>query len=111
MAASGSTLLLLAVASMVAIPVALRARARARRSSATRTVLFLGSAVGLAAGLGLALWLPPRLPDTPGSPAMLVGVLALWFAGGSLALLSAATLLGAAVATPPASEPVSPESD
>jgi hypothetical protein len=57
--------------------------------------------VGLkAAQLGLALWLPPRNPETNGSPASLVVVALLWVVGGSLAFLTMMALLGAFFAKP-----------
>jgi MFS family permease len=91
---------LLAVAALIALPVFGVARDRARAAPAIRARLLVASAIGVTVGLVAALWLPRRIPETPGSPASLVGVLVLWSVGGGLALLSAAALLGAIVARP-----------
>jgi len=49
--------------------------------------------------LGLALWLPRRVPETNGSPASLVAIALLWVLGESLVFATLA-LLGAVFAKP-----------
>ena len=47
-----------------------------------------------------AFVLPPHVPETPGSPATLVGVALLWVIGGCLMFTGLMALLGAVVARP-----------
>jgi hypothetical protein len=94
--------LLVLVGGLIAAPVFQAARSNASRSAGTRVPVLLQAGVGIVIGLPLALWLPTRTRETPGSPANLVTVLVLWIIGGGFALLSTAMLLGAVVASPAA---------
>jgi hypothetical protein len=97
-------LLLLALGLIVcgAIFTGARRLAMVSRRARTRTIVL--SFIGIAAGAWVAFILPRRVPDTPGSPAMLVGVLALWFLGGSLLVLAVPSMAGAVMAKPPTEE-------
>jgi hypothetical protein len=90
----------LIVAAIVAYPVFRRAREFAETSLRARVRVAVRGVIGTLAGLVLAVWLPQRVPETPGSPATIVALLTLWIVGGSLTLLSLVSLLGAAVARP-----------
>jgi len=70
-------------------------RQRARTSATLRARLIVGSVIGAAVGAALAFWLPRQIPETPGSPASLVGVLVSWIVGGGLLFLTLAALIGA----------------
>jgi predicted outer membrane lipoprotein len=76
----------------------------ARRSPTARAWLLGGNLAAVSAGLVAALWLPHRVPDT-GSAATMVAVVLLWIIGGGLALLGAASFLGAITARPRRSGP------
>ena len=55
----------------------------------TRGPIFGFSLAGAASGALIAFALPARIvPDTPGSPAALVGYTLFWIVGGGLLLLS-----------------------
>jgi hypothetical protein len=80
------------------------ARRRAGQSPRLRRLLVAGGLLQIAVGGVVAFWLPFRVPDTPGSPAALVGMLLLWIVGGLLLYSGAIGLLGAAFARAPAPE-------
>jgi hypothetical protein len=87
------SLLLLAAAIMV--PLFFLARAQARRSTRSRTFLVV-KAVGFGlVGAYVAFVLPGSVPDTPGSPAALVMLLALWSFGGFMLLGAVPAFFGA----------------
>jgi ABC-type branched-subunit amino acid transport system permease subunit len=79
----------------------LRARERARQSPQLRSRHMLSGAIAAVLGAVMAFWLPHRVPETSGSPASLVLILLLWILGGGLLFLGVASLLGAAMASPP----------
>ena len=93
-------LLLLALLLLVCGGIFTGARRAATASRRARTRVIIASALGIVAGLWVAFVLPRRLPDTPGSPAMLVGVLALWFIGGGALVVAVPSLIGASFARP-----------
>lgn len=66
--------------------------------------------IALGLGLVIALWLPGRVPETPGSPATIVALLVLWIIGGGLAFVGVTTILGALLARPLADSPPKPPS-
>jgi MFS family permease len=86
-------------------------RNRASQSPAMKKRMLIGGCLSLALGLVLALWLPRRVPETQGSPAMLVAILLLWVVGGGLAYVGVVAILGALFARPPADDPTVPPSD
>jgi hypothetical protein len=94
-------LVLLVVTAALCYPVFARARARARVSSRARTLLITKAVAGIVAGALIALLLPTRVPETPGSPGTLVMIAMLWVLGGGLAFTSALVLAGAAAGRPP----------
>ena len=98
------SLLLLALLLTVCWGIFTGARSLATVSRRARMRTIILSALGIVAGLWVAFVLPRRVPDTPGSPAMLVGVLALWFIGGSVLVLAVPSMIGAVVAKPPTKE-------
>ncbi len=69
-------------------------RRRLRRRPARRPGLLASAIAALVAGAIVAFWLPPRIPETPGSPATMVGMLLAWLMGGGLLLIGLGTLLG-----------------
>jgi hypothetical protein len=93
-------ILLTVTAIGIAVPLFLPTRARAEQSAAMRTRLITISALGLAIGLGLAVWLPRRVPETNGSPASLVAIALLWVIGGGIVFATLPALLGALFAKP-----------
>jgi len=97
-------LLLLALLLLICWGIFTAARRLATLSRRARTRTIILSAIGVVAGLWIAFGLPRRVPDTPGSPAMMVGILALWFLGGSILVLAVPSLVGAVVAKPPTVE-------
>jgi hypothetical protein len=78
------------------------ARRRAGESPRLRRILIAGGVLQIAAGIVVAFWLPHRVPDTPGSPAALVGMLVFWIIGGLLLYVGAISLVGAALPRRPA---------
>jgi hypothetical protein len=88
------------VAGAAMYPVFSRARSRAAWSTRARGHIMARAVVGMLLGGVLALWLPRRVPEAPGSPASLVAVLVLWIVGGLLTLLGTAALAGAVLARP-----------
>jgi peptidoglycan/LPS O-acetylase OafA/YrhL len=75
-------------------------RENARESPRARRRALIGSAAMIVGGAVSALWLPTRLPETPGGPAVLVVVALLYVIGFCLVFTGLAALLGAAVAKP-----------
>ena len=82
---------------LIVLVVALFARARrvASRSPWRRVVMVVVSLFFFAAAAWLALVMPERLPDTPGSPAALVFYLAVYGGAGLFVLMGLPVLLGA----------------
>jgi len=78
-----------------------RAVAIARRSRRDRRSALRVFALSFVAGLVIALWLPHRVPLTEGSAATMVAILVLWIAGGSMAIMGLAGLIGAWFSRPP----------
>ena len=93
-------LVLLVITGAATYPVFARARARARASSRARTLLIVKAVAGVIAGAMIALLLPMRVPETPGSPGTLVMIAMLWVVGGGLAFMSLIVLAGAAAGRP-----------
>jgi cell division protein FtsW (lipid II flippase) len=81
-------------------PVFRNTRFRAQASRHDRARQAWRAVLGVVAGLVLALWLAPRIPETDGSPASLVATVVLWVVGGGVSFLSAAALAGALAARP-----------
>jgi len=104
------TLLLLTVFGLVGWTMARTIRNRASRSTAVKNRMLIVGCLFLALGPVMALWLPRRVPDTPGSPAALVAIVVLWVVGAGLAYVGVVTLLGALFARPPADDPTKPPS-
>ena len=103
-------LFLLAVFGFVGWTMARTIRNRASQSPVMKKRMLIGGCLSLALGLVLALWLPRRVPETQGSPAMLVAILLLWVVGGGLAYVGVVAILGALLARPPAGDPTEPPS-
>ena len=80
------------------------ARRRAGESPRVRRMLIAGGLLQICAGAVVAFWLPHRVPDTPGSPAALVGMLVFWIIGGLLLFAGVVSLVGAALARRPAAQ-------
>jgi hypothetical protein len=78
------------------------ARRRAGESPRVRRVLIAGGLLQICGGIVVAFWLPHRVPDTPGSPAALVGMLVFWIVGGLLLYTGVISLVGATLARRPA---------
>jgi hypothetical protein len=93
-------LALLAAAVVIVYPVYARTRRRAQASAEARRRLIVRSVAGVAVGLVVALWLPRYVPETPGSPGTIVGLMLLWLLGGSMAFLNLVALVGAIRAHP-----------
>jgi hypothetical protein len=74
-------------------------RDRVRRLPHLRTRIAVSAGALVATGVVLALWLSTRIPETPGSPASLVGVVLLWLVGGLLVMIGLPALVGALAAT------------
>jgi hypothetical protein len=77
-------------------------RRRLARKPEQRTRWLVGSWAYVIIGAILALWLPGRLPQTPGSPGTLVGMMLLWIVGGMMALLGIVGLVAIAWPLPSA---------
>jgi hypothetical protein len=74
-----------------------RMRARVRVRPPSRARLLVGGAFCSAGAIFLAKWGPPRIPDTPGSPAALVFWLVLISFVGMFALSGVVMLVWAAL--------------
>jgi MFS family permease len=94
--------ILVVVFGLVGWTMARTIRDRACRSPALRRRLLIRACIALILGLVIALWLPGRVPETPGSPATIVALLVLWVIGGGLVFVGVATIVGALLARPPA---------
>ena len=80
------------------------ARRTATTSRRTRSRMILGGVVTLVVVPAVGLWLTRQVPDTPGSPAALVGITLIWLFGGVLLLFAVPSLIGALVARPTTEE-------
>ena len=89
-----------AVAALLLVPLvmALAVRARVRRRPELRGRIIASSVFVILLAAVVGIWLPTQVPDTPGSPAMLVGIVVLWILGGVLFIAGLASLLGAVFA-------------
>jgi cytochrome bd-type quinol oxidase subunit 2 len=67
-------------------------RVRSRMIAAALSTLIVVPVIGY--------WLTRQVPDTPGSPAALVGVTLIWLLGGVFLLFAVPALIGALVAKP-----------
>ena len=81
-----------------------RQQIRAVRCLIHHPCKYRGGLLQICAGSVVAFWLPHRVPDTPGSPAALVGMLVFWIVGGLLLYVGAVSLVAAAFARKPAPE-------
>ena len=104
------TLFLLVIFGFVAWTMGRTIRNRASRSPTMKNRMLIGGCVSLVLGLVMALWLPSRVPETPGSPGTIVMLLVLWVFGGGLAYVGLVAIVGALFARPPASDPIEPPS-
>ena len=100
--------ILVVVFGLVGWTMARTIRDRASRSPALQRRLLIRGCIALVLGLVIGLWLPGRVPETPGSPGTIVALLVLWVIGGGLALLGVTTILGALLARSPADVPPRP---
>jgi hypothetical protein len=89
-------LVLPAVVLIVGVPAFLVARHVSRHSGGVRVFLLIVGACSLLAGIGLGVYGPSQIPDTPGSPAALVIWLILVALAGGLGIFGLAAFLGAA---------------
>ena len=94
------TVAMLAVGGFLLYTVYRTARRRAEQSPESRTWMIVRSAGGVAIAVIAILWLPGRVPDTPGSPAALVMFTLIWLLGGMMVIMGSASLLGAWLAKP-----------
>ena len=99
------TLLLLAAFGLVGWSMARTIHKRASRSPAMKSRMIIRGCISLVLGLVIALWLPGRVPETPGSPATMVAMLVLWVLGGGLAYVGIIAIVGALFARPGADDP------
>jgi hypothetical protein len=99
-----SIALLLAVAAWIFF-VTLR---RVRRVPGQRGRMLAGGIAMLVIGAMCALWLPAQVPETAGSPATTVGIVASWIVGGLFLLLGVPVLLGAVFGASRKVEPPKP---
>jgi len=102
--AAGRTALFIVATAATVVAVYRAGHTAAGRSRRARAWLLGGNLAAVVLGLVAALWLPHRVPDT-GSSATLVAIVLLWIVGGGLALVGAASFLGALTAHPEASGP------
>jgi hypothetical protein len=89
-----------AVAGVFGWMVFTKMRQRARASSEARLGIITRMAIGSFLGAVLAFWVSTHIPETPGSPASMVGVILAWLVGGGLLFLSLCGLAGAVVSQP-----------
>src|SRR5689334_21558055 len=89
-----------AVAALLLVPLlmALAVRARVRRRPELRRRIIASSVFVILLAAAVGIWLPTQVPDTPGSPAMLVGIVVLWILGGVLFIAGLASLIGVVLA-------------
>ena len=97
--------ILLVVFGLVGWSMARTVRDRVRRSPGLRRHLLTRAAIALILGPIIGLWLPGRVPETPGSPGTMVAMLVLWIIGGGLVLVGVTTMLGLLLARPSAGGP------
>lgn len=102
--------ILLVVFGLVGWTMARTIRDRASRSPALQRRLLIRGCITLVLGVIVALWLPRRVPETPGSPGTIVAMLVLWVIGGGLTFVGLTTIVGALLARPPADSPPKPPS-
>jgi hypothetical protein len=100
--------ILVVVFGLVGWTMARTIRDRASRSPALRRRLLIRGCITLVLGPIAALWLPRRVPETPGSPGTIVAMLVLWVIGGGLTFVGLTTVAGALLARPPAGGPPEP---
>jgi len=94
------TIAMLAVGGYLLYAAYRKARRRAEQSPETRTWMIVRNGAGVAIAVIAILWLPARVPDTPGSPAALVMFTLIWLLGGMMVIMGSASLLGAWMAKP-----------
>jgi hypothetical protein len=97
--------ILVVVFGLVGWSMARSIRNRASRDPGLRHRLLIRGCIALVLGLVIALSLPGRVPETPGSPGTIVILLVLWVIGGGLALVGITTIVGALLARPSADGP------
>lgn len=86
---------------VVAVPL-LSGFRRAQDGGNARTALLSRYALMALSGIAIARLLPRLLPAAPGAGLPGAMTVALWFAGGALAVLGTGAFLGAAIAPQPA---------